>query len=183
MDKERKTEFIFLCFFAYSVLGWCYEVFLEVVVYRWEFSNRGFLLGPYCPVYGFGAQLLIGLLRRFQYKKMVFCKVNLTPIFIFLMIMGITTAVELGTSYLLEAIVGKWLWDYTSYFINFEGRIALNPSLRFGIGGMLFLYVIQPLFIHIDGAVSKRTRKVLFCLCFSTMMLDFIIRIFDLCLA
>lgn len=41
-----------LYFFFYSVLGWLYEVFLEVVVYRWGFTNRGVLLGPYCPVYG-----------------------------------------------------------------------------------------------------------------------------------
>lgn len=45
----------FLCFVFYSVFGWCYEVFLEVVVYRWGFSNRGVLFGPYCPVYGVGA--------------------------------------------------------------------------------------------------------------------------------
>ena len=45
----------FLCFFLCSVLGWVYEVFLEVVVYRWGFTNRGVLFGPYCPVYGVGA--------------------------------------------------------------------------------------------------------------------------------
>ena len=39
----------------YAIFGWIYEVFLEVVVYRWGFSNRGVLFGPYCPVYGFGA--------------------------------------------------------------------------------------------------------------------------------
>ena len=48
-----------LYFFFYSMLGWLYEVFLEVVVYRWGFTNRGVLLGPYCPVYGVGALILI----------------------------------------------------------------------------------------------------------------------------
>jgi len=57
MKKERLPEFYFLCFFAYSVLGWCYEVFLEVVVYRWGFSNRGFLFGPYCPAFNWTAWL------------------------------------------------------------------------------------------------------------------------------
>ena len=42
----------FLYFMMYSILGWIYEVFLEVVVYRWGFSNRGVLFGPYCTVYG-----------------------------------------------------------------------------------------------------------------------------------
>ena len=53
-----KKEFIqkhFIYFMLYAILGWIYEVFLEVVVYRWGFSNRGVLFGPYCPVYGFGA--------------------------------------------------------------------------------------------------------------------------------
>ena len=50
-----KAERYFLCFLSYSVLGWLYEVFLEVVVYRWGFSNRGVLFGPYCPIYGVGA--------------------------------------------------------------------------------------------------------------------------------
>ena len=48
-----------LYFFFYSVLGWLYEVFLEVVVYRWGFTNRGVLLGPYCPVYGVGALVFL----------------------------------------------------------------------------------------------------------------------------
>mgnify|MGYP003462043171 FL=1 len=49
-------------FLMYSFIGWFYEVFLEVVVYRWGFSNRGVLLGPYCPVYGFGAMAFIFLI-------------------------------------------------------------------------------------------------------------------------
>ena len=48
-----------LYFFFYSMLGWLYEVFLEVVVYRWGFTNRGVLLGPYCPVYGVGALVFL----------------------------------------------------------------------------------------------------------------------------
>ena len=42
-------------FFLYAIIGWLYEVFLEVVIYKWGFSNRGVLFGPWLPVYGFGA--------------------------------------------------------------------------------------------------------------------------------
>ena len=52
---------LYLTFMTYAVIGWIYEVFLEVVIYRWGFSNRGVLFGPYCPVYGFGALLFIFL--------------------------------------------------------------------------------------------------------------------------
>ena len=58
--KEKQTvQKLFLCFWMYAVLGWCYEVFLEVVVYRWGFHNRGELFGPYCPIYGTGALLFL----------------------------------------------------------------------------------------------------------------------------
>ena len=57
MLKNAAKYFLFFVF--YSVIGWLYEVFLEVVVYRWGFSNRGVLFGPYCVIYGFGALLLI----------------------------------------------------------------------------------------------------------------------------
>ena len=57
--RLEAAESYVLYFFFYSVLGWLYEVFLEVVVYRWGFTNRGVLLGPYCPVYGVGALVFL----------------------------------------------------------------------------------------------------------------------------
>ena len=48
----KKLQEYFLYFMFYSIIGWCYEVFLEVVVYRWGFSNRGVLFGPYCVISG-----------------------------------------------------------------------------------------------------------------------------------
>ena len=69
------------------------------------------------------------------------------PVLVFLGCMIAATAIELATSYLLEALTGAWPWQtYRDYAINFEGRIALSPSIRFGLGGLLFLYVLQPLF-------------------------------------
>ena len=62
----RKTAEYFLYFIMYSVFGWLYEVFLEVVVYRWGFSNRGVLFGPWCVVYGVGALILIFSLSGLQ---------------------------------------------------------------------------------------------------------------------
>ena len=64
-NKEKKYEKLsnyVVYFFLYCVIGWIYEVFLEVVVYRWGFSNRGVLFGPWLPVYGFGALIFIFLI-------------------------------------------------------------------------------------------------------------------------
>ena len=139
----------FLCFVFYSVFGWCYEVFLEVVVYRWGFSNRGVLFGPYCPVYGVGA-LFVG------------CMVS-------------ATLVELGASYLCQALTGSWPWQtYVNYRYHFQGRIALSPSIRFGLGGLFFLYVLQPLLDRGLAALSPRARGRLAALLAVLMGIDLV---------
>jgi len=164
-------------FMLYSIIGWCYEVFLEVVVYRWGFSNRGFLFGPYCPVYGFGALTFILLLKNLKSKKIKIFKINITPILVFLGIMLISTLIELVASYLLEIFTGKWLWDYNFYAFNFQGRIALNPSVRFGLGGMLFMYVLQPLFEKICDKMGEKKQKIFSTICLLVLGIDFISKI------
>ncbi|MGI6006648.1 MAG: putative ABC transporter permease [Ruminococcus sp.] len=141
----------------YSILGWLYEVFLEVAVYRWGFSNRGVLFGPYCIIYGTGALILLLLLGKLQRKRIYAGKVLITPVLVFLGIVVITTVVELIGSYIMEFATGEWLWNYERFAFNFQGRIALNPSIRFGIGGMIFLYLLQPLFVRL---VKKMPEKV-----------------------
>ena len=76
----------------------------------------------------------------------------LSPLLVFAGAMLLTTAVELLTSYILEAFTGGWLWDYHTYAVQFDGRIALNPSIRFGLGGLLIVYGIQP---FLDKAAAK----------------------------
>lgn len=158
----NKAKEYFLYFIFYSVIGWCYEVFLEVVVYRWGFSNRGVLFGPYCVIYGFGALLLIFALDGLKKKKTRLAGINVTPVLVFVGIVVITTAVELAASYIMEFTRGEWLWDYTRFAFNFEGRIALNPSIRFGIGGMVFLYLLQPLFEKAVRAMGAKVRNICF---------------------
>ena len=81
---------------------------------------------------------------------------------VFLLCMLIATAIELGTSYALEAIAGSWPWQtYADYDINFQARIALSPSIRFGLGGVLFLYVLQPLFEKICDKLGEKGVRVL----------------------
>lgn len=75
---------------------------------------------------------------------------------VFIGIVVITTVLELIASYIMEFTQGEWLWDYTRFSFNFEGRIALNPSIRFGIGGMVFLYLLQPLFRKLTGKMSDK---------------------------
>ena len=156
LNIRKKFAEYYLYFMMYSILGWIYEVFLEVVVYRWGFSNRGVLFGPYCIIYGTGALILIFCLSGLQKKRIYLGKVLITPVLVFIGIVVITTVLELIASYIMEFTQGEWLWDYTRFSFNFEGRIALNPSIRFGIGGMVFLYLLQPLFRKLTGKMSDK---------------------------
>ncbi len=140
----KRIEEYFLYFITYSVIGWIYEVFLETVIYGWGFSNRGVLFGPYCPVYGVGALIFILTVNKLIAKRDKACRLKLIPV-VFLLCMLIATFVELLTTYILEYFTGGWPWQtYGDYAINFQARIALNPSVRFGIGGVIILYIIQP---------------------------------------
>lgn len=176
----EKIKKYYLYFMMYAVFGWLYEVFLEVVIYHWGFSNRGVLFGPYCPVYGFGALSFIfilgNLLKNRDWKK----KILMIPI-IFLGCMIIATFIELIASYLCEFFLGSWPWQtYVDYKINFEGRIALSPSIRFGLGGLLFLYVLQPLFERIINKISKKWLNILFYGILSLFIIDIIFKIISI---
>ena len=174
LDSIKKY---FLYFIFYAVLGWCYETVLEVFIYRWGFSNRGFLFGPYLPIYGFGALAFIICLRKLKEKKIKIGSISITPILVFLGIMGIATSIELVTSYGLQIFTGSWLWDYKSYDFNFQGRIALNPSVRFGIGGMVFMYIFQPLLDKALRNADPKKLTVIFKILVVIVAIDFLIKI------
>lgn len=157
----RKLEELFLVFLLTSVAGWIYEVVLEVVVYRWGYSDRGVLIGPYCPVYGIGALILLLCLRKLVKKRIAIGPVSVTPVLVFACIVLITTLVELAASYIMEWATGTWMWDYTQFHPNFQGRVALDPSLRFGVGGMAFLYFLYPLYQRTIANVSSRNLTVI----------------------
>ena len=158
--KIRTVAEYFIFFMLYSAIGWIYEVFLEVVVYRWGFSNRGVLFGPYCIIYGFGAVILI-LSLSWPRRLRTYAGPPLSPPFLLsLGFLVITTVVALFGSYIMEFTTGEWLWDYRRFAFNFEGRIALNPSIRFGIGGMIFLYGLQPLFRRLCVRLSDRAVSI-----------------------
>lgn len=142
----KKASNYVVYFFMYAIIGWIYEVFLEVVVYKWGFSNRGVLFGPWLPVYGFGALIFIFMIYPLIKNKKYPKKLLYIPL-VFLGCMISATLLELITSYICEFFMGSWPWQtYADYKINFQARIALSPSIRFGLGGTVFLYLLQPLF-------------------------------------
>lgn len=126
--------FYFSLFFIYSFIGWLVEMVIENLVLDHEFVNRGFLIGPYCPVYGIASIIMIFLLSR--YKKDI--------LVLFFMSAIICTIVEYLTSYLLEKIFKARWWDYHDMSFNVNGRICLINSIGFGVLGVLLIRFINP---------------------------------------
>lgn len=158
LDKIKKY---YLYFMMYAVFGWLYEVFLEVVIYQWGYSDRGVLFGPYCPVYGVGALAFIFTIGRLLKNKDLKKKILMIPL-VFVGCMVIATLIELIASYLCEWTLGSWPWQtYADYKYNFQARIALSPSIRFGLGGILFLYILQPLFEMMINKLSNKWLNIL----------------------
>ena len=171
--KSIKLQKMVICFMLYAVFGWCYEVFLEVVIYRWGFSDRGVLFGPYCPVYGVGATVFV--LSLYKYKKESDKNIFLKIVTVFLGCMLMATLLELVTSYILELFTGAWPWQtYKDYAINFQGRIAVSPSVRFGLGGLIFLYIFQPFFDMVLEKLKDKQITVISIVVLVVLMVDFV---------
>lgn len=177
MKLRRFFEYT-VFFIIYAMIGWIYEVVLETFIYKWGFSNRGVLFGPWLPVYGFGASIFLVLWYRLIREKKVTVKLAMIPV-IFILTMLTATLLELITSYLCEWIMGSWPWQtYSDYKINFQGRIALSPSVRFGIGGVVFLYVIQPFLDKLVEKFSDRAIKKTAVVILSVLAVDLVYTVF-----
>lgn len=133
-----KIELYFLLFILYSFLGWLMEVVCKSFQYK-RFMNRGFLIGPYCPIYGLGSLLIIFLLQGFSRHIVI----------LFLMSILICSSLEYFTSYIMEKIFRARWWDYSQKRLHINGRICFSTTIPFGILGCVIVYYINPFFLQV----------------------------------
>lgn len=134
-----------LYFFIYSFLGWVCECIYCGIGAR-RFINRGFLEGPYCPIYGWGALIVLYALEPF--------KNNLVLLFFAGMIL--TSLLEYATSVVMEKMFHSTWWDYSNRRFNLNGRICLRNSVMFGVMGVVVVRIIHPV---IDSFLIKIRRQ------------------------
>ena len=178
-DKEKKKKSLFFyvcCFFVYCILGWIYEVIWEFKVGN-GFVNRGFLYGPYLPIYGFGVLTLLLLLQKLMKKKIKVFGINITPLVVFLAVLFIVSFVEYISSVGMEMIFHKRWWDYSYDKFNLNGRISLRNSALLAIGGFLLIYLVQPILDKLFNKFSNKTIKIMSILIVVIMSMDLIITI------
>jgi uncharacterized membrane protein len=125
---------IYLYFFIYAFLGWCTEVIYAALI-EGRFINRGFLNGPYCPIYGVGVIAVVKILMPIHNN-------------LFLLFFGsvfITSIIELFTGFILEKIFNHKWWDYSDKPFNIGGYICPLFSLMWGIGCLVVVDKIHPM--------------------------------------
>jgi len=135
---------LFLCFFFYSLLGWLYESLLCSIFEERRFINRGFLLGPYCPIYGTGAVLCWLVLRD---------NTNILEVFVIAAVL--CCAVEYITSFCMEKIFHARWWDYSNLPFQLHGRICLYGGIIFGSGVVIIRFFIQPTLLQMTGQLNQ----------------------------
>ncbi|MDD3409343.1 MAG: hypothetical protein PHY12_00890 [Eubacteriales bacterium] len=153
----RVGECYFLMFFACSVLGWCMEVTCKLFQFH-RFINRGFLIGPYCPIYGFGAVLVTALLSRF----------SADPVAVFALAMVVCGTLEYLTSYVMEKLFHARWWDYSQKRFNLNGRVCADTLIPFGLLGLGMVYGLKPVLF---GWFMLLDQQLLDALCAGLMVI------------
>lgn len=141
---------IFLSFIIYSFIGYIMEVIYASIYYK-KLSNRGFLFGPLCPIYGVGAILITYTLTSY-YKD---------PVIVFIFGILITSIIEYYTSFLFEKCFHNKWWDYSDKKYNLNGRICLLNSLLFGIGSLAIIYLGNPFVNFLLTSFKTSTLNIL----------------------
>lgn len=161
--KEKLITF-FLLFIIYSFLGWLMEVSITLVHDK-KFVNRGFLIGPICPIYGYG---VIGILFLIGNNNNDFLAVFLKSILI-------CSVLEYFTSYFMEKVFKARWWDYSNKKFNINGRICLETMIPFGVLGTLCFYIINPLILKIINSINSKLKLIIGIIFFIIYIIDNII--------
>ncbi len=140
------------------------EVVLSLVQHH-KFIDRGFLVGPICPIYGFGGIMIYILLNRYMNE----------PIILFFMSVIICSGLEYFTSYIMEKIFKNRWWDYSDMKYNINGRICLECAIPFGFGACFLMYGVNPLLFMFYNHVNIVILKVLSIILLLLLLVDLII--------
>lgn len=151
----------FLLFIIYSFIGWLLELAFSFFELK-KIVNRGFLIGPYCPIYGAGCLLLVLLLSKYTDE----------PLVLFALSVIVCSVLEYVTSWLMEKIFKLRWWDYSNMKFNINGRICLETMVPFGIIGVIVVKYVNPFFLDILGMLNYHTLSIIAIVIMSLFIID-----------
>ncbi len=154
---------IFSYFIIYSILGWICEIIWSSITEKRFVKDRGFLFGPLCPIYGFGALMILYLFG--EYKNDILA--------LFLISMIACSVLEFITSYVMEKLFNERWWDYSNMKFNIEGRVCLLNSVAFGVLAVLLVHFMQPFFISVVDTIPETLHLVCSSIVLGIFLIDF----------
>ena len=160
----------FLLFMIYSFVGWIIEI-INIAILEKKIVNRGFLIGPYCPIYGFGALIMIITLKKYIYD----------PFILFGMGFLICGTLEYFTSYIMEKMFKARWWDYSTNKFNLNGRICLGNLVLFGLGGIILLYIVNPFIVNIFNYIPEIVLTIITSVLFILFAVDVCVSLKIIC--
>lgn len=136
-----KFHYYIYVFTIYSFIGWCLETPFHSILEK-KFVNRGFLYGPFCPIYGVGCIFLIKFLSPLQNNLII----------LFFASSLVTSTLEYFTGYAMEKLFDNRWWDYDDNMFNLHGRICLKYSLFWGFGSVFVIKILHP---FVDSLINN----------------------------
>ena len=157
-----------LYFYVYCFLGWVFETcYVSLKKRRWV--NRGFLHGPFLPIYGSGAVMMLFVSEPF--------KDNLILTY-FAGVVG-ATLLELVTGAAMEALLKVRYWDYSNQKFNYKGYICLSSSIAWGFFTILMNEIIHPAILHVLSILPKMADEIFIWVVSAVLAVDLCISVRD----
>lgn len=150
-------------FVIYSVIGWCCEVAFAALK-EGRFVNRGFLFGPYCPIYGFGVSFVLSCLNPIKDNFII----------LFLGSFLLTSVLEFITGYCLEKLFHQRWWDYSNEKFNIKGYVCLRFSVMWGLACLIVVDIVHPSIERLISYIPVNAGIIVLALCIAVYISDFI---------
>lgn len=157
-----------LSFSFYAFLGWIMES-LYATQKQHEFVNRGFLNGPFCPIYGLGGLLVEQTFMTINRMSTSSITTALASILVSIILV---TILEYATGSILENVFHKKWWDYSKEPFNLKGYICMRFSILWGVVAYVFMLVIQPIHYQITTLIDSQNKETIAMLLVAYFIID-----------
>ena len=159
-----------ILFFIYSFIGYVFEVISVSIHSKKIVLSRGYLIGPYIPLFGFGALIILLFLSKYENDVLA----------LFILGMFYCGTLEYFTSYIMEKIFNLRWWNYSHRKFNINGRVCLENGVMFGLGSIWLVKCCNPFISSLLGKLSNNSIVVLGIILFIILLLDFVVSTFTI---
>ena len=151
-SKINEINKIFLIFMIGSIIGYIVEMIVALVQEGHLESRQGVLYGPLTPIYGVGIVAYYICFNKIKTR-------DKKKVFLISMLVGGT--IEYLCSFIQEKIFGTVSWDYSNWILNINGRTTLIHCTYWGLAGILYILLIEPLIPKIENLIQKNSVKMI----------------------